>query len=1105
VSLSRLLTQLDPDPDKRGREFERICRWYLTNDPEYRRYLRRVWLWNEWPDAWGPDAGIDLVAEENEGGLWAIQAKVYDPAYAIKKSDVDSFLSESARPGFVYRLLIATTDLIGVRARRTIQEQERPAGLLLRSQLAEAAVAWPHSLAALRPSPRRPRNPRADQREALGAIERGFDSTDRGQAIMACGTGKTLVGLWTAERVDAQRTLVLLPSLSLLAQTLREWAANASSPFQYLAVCSDETVTGEDQFVSHTAELGLPVTTDPAEIAAFQRRRGRRVVFSTYQSSPQIAAAFENRIPRFDLAIADEAHRCAGRVGTEFTTILDPALIGARRRLFMTATPRFYTPRIRREAGQLDVEVASMDDCEAFGPVLHRLSFGEAIERDLLSDYQAVVVGVTNTMYRRWAERGEFVTLDGERVTDARALAGQIGLAKTMRKYDLERIVSFHSRVTQARRFADELPAVITWLPRSSRPSGRLWSEHVSGAMSSGQRDARLRRLRAVGDGERGLLTNARCLGEGVDVPTLDGVAFIDPRRSTIDIIQALGRAIRKASAKKLGTIVVPVFVEEGADPEEALDESAFRHVWDVLKALRAHDEQLADELDELRRRLGARRAPPKRPGKVKLDLPREVGVDFARAFDVCLVEKTTASWEFYFGLLERFVEREGHARVPRGHRERGYRLGRWVTNQHRPYRQGTLDPERRALLEALPGWTWDRRDSEWEDSFTRLRRFVEREGHARVPRGHREDGHQLDGWVLVQRQANRKGTLDPERRARLEALSGWAWDALEAEWEEGFANLRRFIEREGHARVPRSHRENGHNLAQWILVRRQQYRKRTLDPKRRALLEALPGWTWEPHGAGWEEGFAHLERFVAREGHTHIPAKYQDQDGFSLGNWVSRQRHAWKRDKLREERARRLEAVPGWAWDLLDAAWEEGLNRLLAFVEREGHSRVPGNYRDDGYRPGGGSSSSAPIGSAAISQRIVRAGSKPCRTGSGTRARRSGRRAMPDWSALPSERAIAGCRSPIRIPTDTRLVPGWQSNGSGEIASQRSIASCLKPSRPGRGKRVRRNGRTVTPVCCGSSSVRATVTSRTPIETPMDTTSVPGWAASGRIDGAVS
>ena len=288
----------------------------------------------------------------------------------------------------------------------------------------------------------------------------------------------------------------------------------------------------------------------------------------------------------------------------------------------MTATPRVYTPRVRREAGQLDVEVASMDDEAVFGPVLHRLTFGEGIERDLLSDYQVVVVGVDDETYRSYAERGEFVSTDGRKVTDARTLAGQIGLAKTIRKYDLRRVISFHGRVKAAREFSAEMPDVIEWMPGRARPTGALWSEHVSGAMTSGHRDRLLLRFRELAPKERGLLSNARCLGEGVDVPSIDGVAFIDPRRSTIDIVQALGRAIRKAPDKKLGTIVLPVFLSEDDDPEQVLDESAFKHVWDVLKALRAHDEALGEELDELRRSLGARRSAPRRPGKIKLDVP---------------------------------------------------------------------------------------------------------------------------------------------------------------------------------------------------------------------------------------------------------------------------------------------------------------------------------------------------------------------------------------------------------------------------------------------------------------------------------------------------
>ena len=405
----------------------------------------------------------------------------------------------------------------------------------------------------------------------MNAVVKGFDRDDRGQMIMACGTGKTLTALFITEKLAAERTLVLVPSLSLLAQTLREWTANTKAGFDFLPVCSDQTVAEPDAVVANTSDLGFPVTTDPGEIATFLRRRsGPRVVFATYQSSPQIAEAFRlGRVPAFDLVIADEAHRCAGRVSSDFATILNADAIKARRRLFMTATPRYFTGRVVREAKEADFEVASMDNEAAFGPVFHRLGFAEAIERDLLTDYQVVVVGVDDATYRDWAERGRFVTLDGTEVTDARTLAGQIGLAKAMRRYDLHRTITFHSRVKRAQEFADSLPEVIAWMPARQRPNGNLWSDYASGEMPAGQRHVLLRHLGRLNHGERGLLANARCLTEGIDVPTLDGVAFIDPRRSEVDVVQAVGRAIRLAAEKTVGTIVIPVFIDTDEDPDD--------------------------------------------------------------------------------------------------------------------------------------------------------------------------------------------------------------------------------------------------------------------------------------------------------------------------------------------------------------------------------------------------------------------------------------------------------------------------------------------------------------------------------------------------------
>ena len=315
--------------------------------------------------------------------------------------------------------------------------------------------------------------------------------------IRACGTGKTLAALGVHEQLDAKRTLVLVPSLSLLSQTLREWTANAKEPFEYLAVCSDETVADPDASVASTHDLGIPVTTDANDIAMFLGRRGRRVIFSTYQSSPQVAAVYRKRRkpPAFDLAICDEAHRCAGPVSSDFATILDATKIGAERRLFMTATPRYFTGRIQRAAEEADFEIASMDDEAVFGPVFHRLTFAQAIERDLLSDYQVVIVGVDDATYKTWAEHGKYVTRDGTKITDARTLAGQIGLAKAIRTFNLHRIITFHSRVAAARRFSRELPSVVAWMPSRHRPTGKIRADYVSGEMATGERRVRLTRL----------------------------------------------------------------------------------------------------------------------------------------------------------------------------------------------------------------------------------------------------------------------------------------------------------------------------------------------------------------------------------------------------------------------------------------------------------------------------------------------------------------------------------------------------------------------------------------------------------------------------------
>lgn len=639
-----------------GRDFEWVCQWYLEHAPLYRGKFRKVWRWAGWPDRWGPDCGVDLIAETHDGELWAIQAKAVGPDHSITKAEIDSFLAESNRPQIAFRLLIGTTDNIGANARRTIDEQAKHAAVALRGDLVSADIVWPARVGGVAPKPRRAK-PRPHQKKAVAAVLRGFRKHNRGRLIMACGTGKTLTGLWVHERLKSRRTLLLVPSISLVQQNLREWGRHARKDFDFLVVCSDESVASDrdDPALRYIAELGIDVTTEATDIAAFLAKRRCRpaVVIATYQSSDRVSVGQRKARKQFDLALCDEAHRLVGDMRGKFATILDDRKIRCCHRLFMTATPRYFTQRARQRAADEDLEVASMDDPATFGPEFHVLNFYDAITAKptrLLTDYRVVVIGVTNAEAARWVEEGKLVRTRKGAETDARTLAAQIGLAKAMREYDLRRVITFHRSIRRASRFVDEarrdsLPSIIETLRPASRPSGKLWARHISGETPASKRASMLRALAELPAGTRGLIANCACLGEGVDVPALDGIAFIDPKGSMVDIIQAVGRVIRLSDEKTIGTILIPVFIDQTGTTEYALEQSAFAPVWQVLKALRAHDQRLADELDTLRTSLGKERGSRVAlPANIVLKVPRLVLGDFEQAFYVRVIKQASVS-----------------------------------------------------------------------------------------------------------------------------------------------------------------------------------------------------------------------------------------------------------------------------------------------------------------------------------------------------------------------------------------------------------------------------------------------------------------------------
>ncbi|MYD04487.1 MAG: DEAD/DEAH box helicase [Acidimicrobiia bacterium] len=646
-----------------GKRFERLmCRVLLEHPGEFRDRFTQVVPWDGWEGRDGPDKGIDLVATDVDGDRWAIQTKCYRDARA-PESKVDSFLAEANTASFQRRLFISTSRA-SPPVTKNAAKKLKGAGcrVLYHGDLAQWPVPWTDLVGDPEaPIPSILYDPHPYQQDAIDAVEAGFGAgAARGQMLLPCGTGKSVVALWIAEQIvpDNGTVLYVVPSISLLGQTMREWASQRRTVQTYVGVCSDRTAgqRGGSESADLT-ELSIPVTTDPDRIAealgADRPAGGLKVVFSTYQSLDRVAKAQEMAGADFDLVICDEAHRTTGveaekeegRGSSEddgaaeavlsdveakqdngkvspFLLVHDDKKIKARRRLYMTATPRLYTKHAKKKAQSKNVAVFSMDDLEVYGEVFYEMSFKAAVDGGWLSDYQVAIVSVDKGLYGDLAdnvinaielEHGEKIRTDdvvsmlGCWDAMANPLSRGPGLDRVTGQMNpnpdqtVKRAIAFQNTIKTSQLLASLWePVIKEYVDRqpTGADNGRLGLEvtHVDGTTRASERATAIADLKAdIPDGECRVVTNARCLSEGVDVPALDAVLFLSPRKSMVDIIQAVGRVMRTASGKERGYIILPVILPEGKTriDDAVLRSPKFKPVWDVIRALRAHDERM--------------------------------------------------------------------------------------------------------------------------------------------------------------------------------------------------------------------------------------------------------------------------------------------------------------------------------------------------------------------------------------------------------------------------------------------------------------------------------------------------------------------------------
>jgi superfamily II DNA or RNA helicase len=902
-----------------GKIFEVFTKLYFLVSPTEKDNFKNVWLFEETPlevrnklNLGNQDYGVDLVLQDIEDQYFVVQCKY--------KNDESSKLNWSADKianlfaycpnANGYIVFSNAVDLDNVS--KTRHDNFTFYGVANLNEIEKVTFNSIYSLLAQNQLvERKLYDPLPHQEIAINECTQWFTEGEesRGQLILPCGAGKTFTALWIKERLKSKNTLVLVPSLALLRQIKNEWSKQRKYVYQYLCVCSETDIDKDttDTLVTHTYEIDARVTTDSEHVKSFLLKPfDEKVIFSTYHSLQVIADAIKEINFKFDFTFCDEAHKTAGVGNGKFSLVHNNNRIPSKYRLYATATPRIVKESLKKKLGD-DLKYAyDMNDPDTFGYEFHRMTFKDAIEEEILVDYKIVAIGVNSDELKEYIEQRRFV----DKNISIDELANNYALEHVMKKYNANHGLTFHSRVKLAQEFANRHSQLF--------PNTKTFS--VSGEQPTSYRNLVLEDFKSS---EKAIVSNARCLTEGVDVPTIDLVYFCDPKNSKVDIVQAVGRALRKKEGKKLGLIVVPIYHSKKDEVENSISSGSFKNLLQVIRSLCDQDERLQDEINFIAFGKGKRKS-----NKIEIissSFIEEQDKIILEGFEEKLrnslfdqiIEKSSNNWDLWFLNLKNFLE-SNNQEYPSKKNDKD--LYNWIANQRNRKENGTIKNEELRKLNSI-NFVWDIVELKWYKRFEALLNYRKTNSNS-WPQYDRKNPEseesKLSVFCQVIRKRYREGNLANYWFDKMHSID-FNFEGKTDHWTDYWKSIKDLLESKKTVSV----NEIGENAYSWILRHKKKYDNGELNEYESKKIEEL---NLDQFFETWEQTFDKIKDWIVTNG--KLPTKVTQKNFHS---WLGSQRSRYKNERLSDEQIKALQSI---GYDLDAKGKEKESERWIEMFE---------------------------------------------------------------------------------------------------------------------------------------------------------------------------